>query len=116
MASFTGAEYHWAKGADFVDAWRNQTEYENLIRGGFNIDMVKLSPFGAAVPDDVRKRVLDTKELMRTDNYPLYRGPIRDNKGNIVVADGQVIPNSDNDAKVKMNFLVEGTIGETGLQ
>lgn len=112
----TGAEYHWAKGADFVDAWRNKTEYANLIRGGFNIDMVKLSPFGAAVPDDVRKRVLDTKELMRTDNYPLYRGPIRDNKGNIVVADGQVIPNSDNDAKVKMNFLVEGTIGETGLQ
>ncbi len=112
----TGAEYFWAKGAEFVEAWRNQTAYSNLVRGGFNIDMVNLSPFGASVPEKVKQKVLEAKDLMSAEKYPLYRGPIRDNKGNVVVAEGQVVPNSDNDFKVKMDFLVEGTIGETGLQ
>jgi basic membrane protein A len=112
----TGAEYRWAKGVDFVQAWRNGTAYPNLLRGGFNVGMVKLSPFGAIVPDAAKKRILDVRDQLTADKYPLYRGPIRDNKENTVVPAGRIVPNSDNDFKVKMEFLVEGTIGETGLK
>ena len=74
------------------------------------------TPFGAIVPDAAKRSILDVRDQLTADKYPLYRGPIRDNKGNTVVPAGRTVPNSDNDFKVKMDFLVEGTIGETGLK
>jgi simple sugar transport system substrate-binding protein len=111
----TGAEWNWGKGADFVRAWQTGGKYPNLLRGGFKRDMVKVSPFGSAVPQAVRAEVLKARQAFAEDKLALYHGPLRDNEGNVVLKAGQRIDNEDNKFKLGVNFLVEGAIGKTGL-
>jgi simple sugar transport system substrate-binding protein len=112
----TGAEWNWAAGAQFVKAWQTGGTYPNLLRGGFRQDMVAISPFGKAVPPEVRTKVLALRQGFIDDSLKLYRGPLRDNEGNVILKDGQVIANDDNKFKLAVNFLVEGAIGKTGLK
>jgi simple sugar transport system substrate-binding protein len=112
----TGAEWNWAKGGDFVQAWQTGGDYPNLYRGGFRRGMVELSPFGKAVPEEVRAEVLAAREQFVDDTLKLYKGPLMDNKGNQVLAEGEEISNEDNAFKVGVKWLVEGAIGETGLE
>jgi simple sugar transport system substrate-binding protein len=112
----TGAEWNWAVGAKFVQAWQTGGSYPNLLRGGFRQDMVAISPFGRAVPVDLRERALKVRQAFVDDTLKLYRGPLRDNEGNLVLKDGEVIANDDNKFKLAVNFLVEGAIGKTGLK
>ncbi|MCP1673516.1 simple sugar transport system substrate-binding protein [Natronocella acetinitrilica] len=111
----TGAEWNWARGADFVEAWRGDGDYPNLYRGGFARDMVSLSPFGANVPEDVREEVLAARQGFVDDTLPLYAGPLRDNEGNTILEEGEVVSNTDHEFKVGVDWLVEGAIGRTGL-
>ena len=46
----------------------------------------------------------------------LYRGPLRDNEGTVILKDGEVIANDDNKFKLGVNFIVEGGVGKTGLK
>jgi len=112
----TGAEWNWAAGAQFVRAWQTGGPYPNLLRGGFRLDMVALSPFGRAVPETVRATILKSRQAFTDDSLKLYRGPLKDNEGNVVLTAGQVIANDDNKFKLAVNFLVEGAIGKTGLK
>jgi simple sugar transport system substrate-binding protein len=112
----TGAEWNWAAGARFVQAWQTGGAYPNLLRGGFRQDMVALSPFGASVPPDVRAKITKLRQGFADDSLKLYRGPLKDNEGNLVLKEGQVVANDDNKFKLGVNFLVEGAIGRTGLK
>jgi simple sugar transport system substrate-binding protein len=112
----TGAEWNWAKGGDFVKAWQTGGQYPNLYRGGFRQEMVALSPFGKAVPQNVQDAVLKARQGFLDDTLKLYKGPLKDNKGNQVIAAGQDISNTDNAFKLNVKWLVEGAIGSTGLQ
>lgn len=112
----TGAEWNWAAGGQFVKAWQTGGPYTNLLRGGFRQDMVAISPFGKAVPEDVRAKILKIRQGFVDDSFKLYRGPLKDNEGNVVLKEGQVIANDDNKFKLAVNFLVEGAIGKTGLK
>jgi basic membrane protein A and related proteins len=112
----TGAEWNWAKGGDFVQAWQTGGDYPNLYRGGFRRGMVELSPFGKAVPEEVQAEVLAAREQFVDDTLKLYKGPLNDNKGNQILAEGEDISNEDNAFKVGVKWLVEGAIGETGLE
>ncbi|HSB71190.1 MAG TPA: BMP family ABC transporter substrate-binding protein [Candidatus Methylomirabilis sp.] len=112
----TGAEWNWAVGGQFVKAWQTGGQYPNLLRGGFREDMVALSPFGKAVPEDVRAKVLKLRQGFVDDSLKLYRGPLKDNEGNVILKEGQVIANNDVKFKLAVNFLVEGAIGQTGLK
>ena len=112
----TGAEWNWAKGADFVKAWMTKGEYPNLLRGGFKRDMVALSPFGPAVPERVRAEVLKARQGFVDDALALYKGPLKDNEGKMILKAGETVNNEDNKFKLAVNFLVEGAIGSTGLK
>ncbi len=112
----TGAEWNWASGADFVKAWQTGGSYPNMLRGGFKRDMVSLSPFGKAVPQNVRDEILKAKQGFIDDSLQLYKGPLKDNEGNVVLKAGQVIDNEDTKFKLGVRFLVEGAIGKTGLK
>jgi simple sugar transport system substrate-binding protein len=112
----TGAEWNWAAGAQFVKAWQTGGTYPNLLRGGFKQDMVALSPFGKSVTPEVRARILKIKQGFVDDSFKLYRGPLKDNEGNVILRDGQVVANDDNKFKLAVNFLVEGAVGKTGLK
>jgi len=112
----TGAEWNWAKGADFVKAWQTGGSYPNLYRGGFKRDMVAISPFGKTVSEAVRAEVLKARQAFADDTLKLYKGPLKDNEGNLVLKEGETIDNEDNAYKVGVKFLVEGAIGRTGLK
>jgi len=112
----TGAEWNWAAGAQFVKAWQTGGTYPNVLRGGFREDMVAISPFGRAVPEAVRKKVLGLREAFVRDTLKLYRGPLRDNEGTVILKEGEVVANNDNKFKLGVKFLVEGAIGQTGLK
>ena len=111
----TGAEWNWASAADFVEAWRTGGAYPNLLRGGFKRDMVGLSPFGKALPESVRAEILEAKQGFMDDTLKLYTGPLKDNEGNVILEQGQVIDNEDTEFKLGVRFFVEGAIGKTGL-
>jgi len=112
----TGAEWNWGKGADFVRAWQTGGTYPNLLVGGFKQDLVTISPYGANVPDAVKAAVAKARDGFRNDTLKLYKGPLKDNEGQLVLKEGQVIGNDDAAFKSKVTFLVEGTQGKTGLQ
>lgn len=110
----TGSEWNWGRGETFVEAWRSGGDYPNLLRGGFKDDMVLLSPFGDAVPEDVREEVLAAREGFRDDTLKFYKGPLKDAEGRTVLEDGEVIDNGDHEFKVSVDWFVEGTRGDTG--
>ncbi|MEL6317973.1 MAG: BMP family ABC transporter substrate-binding protein [Pseudomonadota bacterium] len=107
----TGAEWNWASGAEFVDAFVNGKPYPNLKRGGFKEDMVRLSPFGPAVPEAVQEEVMAAKQGLIDDTLKIYTGPLKDNEGNVVLKEGEVIENDDVAFKLGVKFWVEGGIG-----
>ncbi len=112
----TGAEWNWAAGGQFVKAWQTGGPYPNLLRGGFAKDMVAISPFGKSVPEEVRAKALKVRQGFGDNTLKLYKGPLKDNEGNVVLKEGEVIANDDNKFKFAVNFLVEGAIGKTGLK
>ena len=112
----TGAEWNWASAADFVEAWRSGGEYPNLLRGGFKRDMVALSPFGNALSQEIRDEIMAAKQGFVDDSLQLYKGPLKDNEGNVVLKEGEVIDNEDTPFKLGVRFFVEGAVGETGLK
>jgi simple sugar transport system substrate-binding protein len=113
----TGAEWNWGKkGAEFVRAWQNGGTYPNLLVGGFRQDLVTISPFGRNVPDAVKAAVEKARKGFTDDSLKLYKGPLKDNEGHVVLKDGEVIANDDAKFKTNVTFLVEGTQGTTGLR
>ena len=60
--------------------------------------------------------ILKLRQTFVDDSLKLYRGPLKDNEGNVILKEGQVIANDDNKFKLAVNFLVEGAIGKTGLK
>jgi len=69
-----------------------------------------------AVPEPVRAEVDKARQAFTDDSLKLYKGPLRDNEGNVVLKEGEVVSNEDNAFKVNVKFLVEGAIGRTGLK
>jgi simple sugar transport system substrate-binding protein len=84
----------------------------NFYRGGLKEEIVKVSPYGAMVPDAARKQADDVKAGLTAGTYVIFKGPIADNKGATVIASGVSRGQTDPELE-KMNYLVEGVIGAT---
>lgn len=86
--------------------WKSNPK--NLL-GDLNTDMVTLAPWGPAVPDDV-KTMVDAKIAdFKAGKAQVFTGPIKDNKGNLKFAAGQV---GDPTLVNTINWFVEGVIGQ----
>ena len=82
------------------------------IRRGFKEGLIKQSPYTAQVGAEARKHADDAKAQLTAGTYPIFRGPLADNKGQTVIASGTTIANSD--VKLEsMNYLVAGVLGST---
>jgi basic membrane lipoprotein Med (substrate-binding protein (PBP1-ABC) superfamily) len=88
------------------DSWKSNPK--NLV-GDLNSDMVRLAPWGPAVPDDV-KAMVDAKIMeFKTGKAQVFAGPIKDNKGNVKIPAGQV---GDPSLMNTFDWFVEGVIGQ----
>ncbi len=114
QAYLTGAEWNWVTPYNtFVDAARTGKPHPNVIRGGLKEGFVKMSAYGPMVPEAARKQADTIKAQMTAGDFDIFKGPLKDNKGNVVVPAGKSFKQTDPTLE-QMNYLVEGVIGNAG--
>ncbi|HWA75158.1 MAG TPA: BMP family ABC transporter substrate-binding protein [Polyangiaceae bacterium] len=107
----TGAEWNWAVVyKDYIDKVKTGAAWSHLVRGGFKEGYVKMSPYGAAVSDDARKKADEAKAKLTAGGFAIFKGPLKDNKGAEVIAAGAEQGQTDIVLE-KMNYLVDGVKG-----
>ncbi len=107
----TGAEWDWpATYTKIINDYMAGKPIDNLIRGGLKEAIVKSSAYGPAVTAEARKHADAVKAKFLTGNVALYKGPLKDNKGKIVIPVGTSLEQTNIELE-KMNYLVEGVIG-----
>lgn len=106
----TATTYHW----DIYEIPRVQAvldgewvagNYYGTIGDGF----VRLAPFGDLVDEATREAILARQEELTAAPGSMFTGPISDNQGNEVIAEGETATYED---LMSMSYLVEGVIGE----
>lgn len=104
----TGAEYKWEtiyKG--YAEKLAKGQPLPNMTSGGYEADMVRNSPFGAGASPEARKAAEAAIAELKAKK-PIYVGPLKDNKGNVVIA--KTYDNLDPFLD-QMNYLLEGVVG-----
>ncbi|WP_286977645.1 BMP family ABC transporter substrate-binding protein [Acetomicrobium sp. UBA5826] len=76
---------------------------------GLDKGMVALAPYAKDVPDAVKDLVEGERQRIASGEWDVFEGPIKDNKGNLIVKEGQKLTDQD---LLSMNWLVEGVEGE----
>lgn len=109
----TGAEWNWAKVyMDYAEMIRKGQPIPHLVRGGLKEGIVRVSDYNQAVTDSVRKQADAAKEKFMSGGMVVYKGPIKDNTGRVVIAAGKEHVQTDIWLE-SMDWLAEGVIGST---
>ncbi len=110
-ALLTGVSWDW--GPMMVEEIREikaGTWKASNMRGDLASGNVVLDPFGAAVPEDVRKEVLKLKADIIAGKKSIWEGPIAKQDGTVVVPAGQRLSMKQVET---MDYLVKGITGAT---
>ena len=104
----TGAEYKWETiyKAYAANLAKGETP-PNFIVGGYPEDMVQNTAFGAGASDAARAAATAAIADLKA-NKPIYVGPLKDNKGAVVI--DKAYDNKDPYLD-GMNYLLEGVVG-----
>lgn len=104
----TGAEWNWeVPYRQMVDAVRAGETPDHFLRGGLADGFVRPSAYGPAVTESARNHADEIKAEMEGGDFVIFRGPLRDNQGNTVIADGESYEQRDTWLE-RMDWLVEG--------
>jgi basic membrane protein A len=107
----TGAEWNWGKVyTQYVQAIQAKQAYPHLLRGGFKEGFVKMSPYGAAVSEETKKKAEAAKAALTDGSLVIFKGPLNDNAGKQIIAPGVAMVQTDVGLE-KMAYLVEGVKG-----
>jgi basic membrane protein A len=108
----TGAEWNWEKVySAYIEKVMKGEKWDHLVRGGLKEGFVKMSPYGAAVSDDAKKKADEAKAKFMDGSMIVYQGPLKDNTGKVIIPDGVKQAQTDI-ALESMNYLVEGVKGK----
>lgn len=109
----TGAEWNWAGVyTDMVTKFMAGEPLPNFLRGGIAEGFVKMSPLGPAVTPEAKAQFDATLAEIMKGGFSVIKGPLKDNKGNVVAAEGEAFVESDIKLE-SMDYLVEGVLGST---
>ena len=86
--------------------WKSQ-----MLRKGIDEGYITVAPFGEAVPEDVRKIVLDAVARL-AEGFNVFTGPIKDQEGNIRLSEGETVSAGD---MGNFDWYAEGIIGKPGF-
>ena len=104
----TGAEWNWeVPYRQMVEAVQNGEVPDQFLRGGLADRFVRLSDYGPAVTEAARDDAEAIRAQMLSGGFVIFEGPMRDNAGNIVIADGVKYEQRDTWLE-RMDWLVEG--------
>ena len=85
----TGAEWNWGKVyTDYVTMVQTGKPYPHLLRGGLKEGFVKMSPYGKAVSAATKKKADAAKAKFMAGTMVIYKGPLKDNTGKVVIPAG----------------------------
>jgi basic membrane protein A and related proteins len=109
----TGAEWAWGNVYKmFAEKLLAGEELPNFTRGGLADGFVKMSPLGPAVSEAARAQFDATLAEMMKGGFAVIKGPLKNNKGDVVAAEGQSFPETAIELE-SMDYLVEGVVGST---
>jgi basic membrane protein A len=107
----TGAEWNWITVyKQFIADAQGGKPLPNFVRGGLSESFIKMSPYGPGLNDAGRKNVDAVKAEIMKGGYAVFKGPLKDNKGNIVIPAGKAFPETAVELE-SQNYLVEGVNG-----
>jgi basic membrane protein A len=108
----TGAEWNWLTPyTQLVKAAQTGAPMINFLRGGLKEGFVKMSPYGKPVTDAAKKKADGIKASMLKGEYVIFKGPLKDNTGKVVIPAGTSLKQTD-PVLESMNYLVEGVVGK----
>ena len=93
---------------DTVQAAINGEWETHQFWGGLESGVVKLADYSPQVPEDVRNMVADERERIVDTDWDVFCGPVKDQEGNVVVAEGECMSDEE---MLNMSFFVEGVSG-----
>jgi basic membrane protein A len=109
----TGAEWNWANVYKmYVEKLLAGEELPNFTRGGLADGFVKMSPLGPAVSEAAKAQFDATLAEIMKGGFAVVKGPLKDNKGNVVATEGQAFVETAIELE-SMNYLVDGVLGST---
>ncbi|WNZ45146.1 BMP family ABC transporter substrate-binding protein [Leptolyngbya boryana CZ1] len=117
----TGVEWNWGKiystYVEMVKAGKTLMNggIPHVVAGGLKEDFCKLSPFGASVSAETKKAVEAAKAKLLDGSLAIFKGELKDNKGNVVIPSGKTYSLQDPQLQ-KMDWLVEGILGDAGTK
>ncbi len=104
----TGAEYKWETIYNLYAALLADGQpLPNFLAGGYHNDMVRNTPYGAGA-NEAAIKAADAAIAALRGGEPIYVGPLKDNKGNLVI--DKTYDNYDPELD-GMNYLLEGVSG-----
>jgi len=107
----TGAEWNWITVyKQFVADMQGGKPLPNFVRGGLTEGFVKMSPYGHGLSAAGRKNVDTVKAEIMKGGYSVFKGPLKDNKGKMVIPADKAYPETAVELE-SMNYLVEGVNG-----
>ncbi len=113
----TGAEWDWTSVyTSYVEMIRGGKTLMNggiphIVRGGFKDKFLKLSPYGSAVSEKVKKDADAAKAKFLDGSMVIYKAGLKDNSGKVVIPAGKDLKQQDGELE-KMNWLTDGVIGK----
>lgn len=81
-------------------SWKPESYYGTMADG-----YMSLAPLTKNVTAEAKAKVEDIQKKIEAGEYPIFKGPIKDNKGNVVVKEGETL---DRAGIWKTDYLVEG--------
>jgi len=104
--AFTWGELYTRFAKQVLDGtWKSEA-----LLGNLGDDYLTIAPFGPAVPADAVKMINEKKQEFISGKAHPFQGPIKDNKGVERIKAGEAWPMTN---LGKMDWLVEGVIGQT---
>jgi simple sugar transport system substrate-binding protein len=109
----TGAEWNWEKVyTDYVKMVQESKSLPGLKRGGLKEQIVKMSPYSAAVPAKAKEAADAVKSKFMAGTFAIFKGPLNDNTGKLIIPEGVTREQTAVELET-MDYLVEGVIGKS---
>ena len=104
--TFNWGPYYLSQAQALADGtWEPALSY-----GGLRDGVVGMSPFGDAVTAETIALVEQRRQEIVDGTFDYFAGPITDNQGNVVIAEGATVPWEER--TLCCQWLIEGVIGE----
>jgi basic membrane lipoprotein Med (substrate-binding protein (PBP1-ABC) superfamily) len=117
LAAQEFAPEYWISGTGFTLGgkltWLTSTVLDGtwepiFLRCGIKDGCMAVAPFGPNVPQEVQDLVMQTQADIESGKIVVFAGPIKDQDGNVKVAEGEVL---GDDAMSAVDWFVEGVVG-----